>query len=279
MKLFTSSFLLILLTQLCNAQYVYKDLVVTRQTTGQWQLYKDNKVKKISLQSFESDGQPSEGFLCDQQITADFSRITTHTHSPGTPDSWILANYTTSGQPLKIQDTSDTYQSTSEYQYDAAGHVTGITNTSLETDNKLKDVEQHLWQYDAQGHPTGMLKIKNGNDTTLVRFVTDEKGNIAEERARRNNTDLPVVYYYYDSGNRLTDIVRYNIKAQRLLPTHIFEYDNTGDRPSSMLVVPEGSNDYQKWLYEYDDKGLKTKESCFNKKKELLGRIEYSYNK
>ena len=279
MKLFTSSFLLILLTQLCNAQYVYKDLVVTRQTTGQWQLYKDNKVKKISLQSFESDGQPSEGFLCDQQITADFSRITTHTHSPGTPDSWILANYTTSGQPLKIQDTSDTYQSTSEYQYDAAGHVTVITNTSLETDNKLKDVEQHLWQYDAQGHPTGMLKIKNGNDTTLVRFVTDEKGNIAEERARRNNTDLPVVYYYYDSGNRLTDIVRYNIKAQRLLPTYIFEYDNTGDRPSSMLVVPEGSNDYQKWLYEYDDKGLKTKESCFNKKKELLGRIEYSYNK
>jgi hypothetical protein len=46
-----------------------------------------------------------------------------------------------------------------------------------------------------------------------------------------------------------------------------------------MLVVPEGSNDYQKWLYEYDDKGLKTKESCFNKKKELMGRIEYSYNK
>jgi YD repeat-containing protein len=279
MKLFTGSFLLILFTQLCNAQYYYKDLVVTRQTTGQWQLYKDNKVKKVSLQSFEGDGQPSEGFLCDQEVTADFSRITTHTHSSGTTDSWILANYTPSGQPLKIQDTSDTYRSTSEYQYDASGRVIIITNTSLETDNKLKDVEQHLWQYDPQGRPSGMLKIKNGNDTTFVRFVTDEKGNIAEERARRKNTDLPAVYYYYDSDNRLTDIVRYNIKAQRLLPTHIFEYDNTGNRLSSMLVVPEGSNDYQKWLYEYDDKGLKTKESCFNKKKELQGRIEYSYNK
>jgi YD repeat-containing protein len=249
---------------------------VSRQTTGQWQLYKDNKVRSVRLESFENDGQPSDGFVGDQQVTGDFSRITTHTRSSGTTDSWILAYYTPSGLLSKIVDTSDTYQSTSEYQYDPAGHITSITNTSLETDNHLKDLEQHLWQYDAQGKPSGMLKIKNGNDTTIVRFVTDEKGNIGEERARRNNTDLPAIYYYYDSDNRLTDIVRYNDRARRLLPISIFEYQ-TGERPVSMMVVPDSGNDYQKWIYEYNDKGLKIKESCFNKKKELQGRIEYSY--
>jgi YD repeat-containing protein len=278
MKLFTAFILLILFTQVCSAQYYYKDLVLTRQTAGQWKLYKDNKIRSVKLVSFESDGQPSEGFACDQEVTADFSRINTHTRSAGTTDSWILAWYSPAGLPVKIEDTSDTYRSTSEYQYDPQGHITAITNTSIETDNHLKDVEQHFWQYDAQGRPSSLLKIKNGNDTTLVRFVTDEKGNIAEERAQRNKADLPVLYYYYDSANRLTDIVRYNIKARRLLPTTIFEYED-GERPISMLVVPEGSNDYQKWLYEYNDKGLKIRESCFNKKKELQGRIEYSYNR
>lgn len=276
MKLFTAFLFLIVSSQLSYAQYYYKDLVVTKQTAGQWQQYKDNKVRSVNLESFESDGQPSEGFVGDQQVTGDFSRITTHARSSGTSDSWILAYYTPSGLLVKILDTSDTYQSTSEYQYDPAGHITAITNTSIETDNHLKDIEQHLWQYDAQGRPSGMLKIKNGNDTTFVRLVTDEKGNIGEERSRRNGIDLPAVYYYYDTENRLTDIVRYNIKAQRLLPIFIFEYQ-TGERPASMLVVPDGSNDYQKWIYEYNDKGLKIKESCFNKKRELQGRIEYSY--
>jgi YD repeat-containing protein len=280
MKLFTGSLMLLVLVQVCNAQYYYKDLVVTRQTAAQWKLFKDNKVRSIKLASYERDGSPSEGFQCDQELARDLSLITTHTKSNGTPESWIFANYSPAGLPVKITDTSDTYQSVSAYQYDAAGHVLSITNTSLETDNKFTQVEQHLWQYDqgSPDKPISMLKIRNGSDTTFVRFVRDNKGNIAEEHSSHNNSDLPAVYYYYDSANRLTDIVRYNDKAQRLLPDYVFEYDEAGQLPSSMMVVQEGGNDYQKWIYEYSDRGLKTKESCFNKKRELLGRIEYQYN-
>jgi len=93
----------------------------------------------------------------------------------------------------------------------------------------------------------------------------------------RNSTDLPVIYYYYDADNRLTDIVRYNQRAKRLLPDNIFEY-GTGETLTSMLVVPDGSNDYQKWIYEYNEKGLKVKESAFNKRREFVGRIEYQYS-
>ena len=44
-----------------------------------------------------------------------------------------------------------------------------------------------------------------------------------------------------------------------------------------MLVVPEGTDDYQKWIYEYNDAGLKIKETCLNKRKQILGRVEYVY--
>ncbi|MHA4811510.1 hypothetical protein ACX0G9_25665 [Flavitalea flava] len=276
MKCITGFSLLILICQTCAAQYYYKDLVLTRQTTSQWKLYKENKVKMVTLSSLEGDGRPTEGFQAEQEVSGDFSRISTYTRSSGTTESRLIVYYSPTGAPVRTVDTSDTYKSSSEYQYDPNGWLQVITNTSLETDNQLKDVEQHLWQYDQGGKPTSMLKIKNGNDSTLVRFVRDEKGNIAEERATRKKTDLPIIYYYYDDANRLTDIVRYNAKAQRLLPETIFEYSETGNL-LSMLVVPAGSNDYQKWYYEYNDKNLKAKESCFNKKKILLGRIEYSY--
>src|ERR1700748_2058476 len=226
MKIIVGFLLLIVLTGECKAQYYYKDLVATRENTAQWQLYKNNRVRSVKLSSFEADGQPTEGFLGDQDVSADFSRITTHSKSSGTPESWIIVNYSPHGQPLTITDTGDTYRSVSEYQYDAAGRLVSIVNTSTETDNQLKDVEAHIWQYeDGAGDKTSaMLKIKNGHDTTFVRLIRDEKGNIAEERSVRNKSDLPTIYYYYDTDNHLTDIVRYSMKARRLLPDNIFEY-------------------------------------------------------
>jgi YD repeat-containing protein len=275
MMKFTGSMLLIVLTQVCYAQYYYKDLVTTRQNERRWSLYNENGVKSVKLSSFERDGKPAEDFTGDQEVSGE--SLMTHTKASGNTESWIIATYTPQGLTRKITDTSDTYRSTSEYQYDANGRLSSILNTSIETDNHLRDVEQHIWSYDAAGKPSSMLKIKNGNDTTFVRFVLDEKGNVAEERAMRNKTDLPVIYYYYDTDSRLTDIVRYSLKAKRLLPDNIFEYGDDG-RTSSMLVVPDGSNDYLKWIYDYNEKGLKSKESCISRQKELLGKIEYQYN-
>ncbi|HTI94857.1 MAG TPA: hypothetical protein VL727_29915 [Puia sp.] len=274
MMKFTGSMLLIVFTQVCSAQYYYKDLVTTRQNERRWSLYKDNGVKSVKLSSFERDGKPAEGFTGDQEVSGE--SLTTHTKTSGNAESWITATYTPQGLTQKITDTTDTYRSVSDYQYDAEGRLRSILNTSIETDNHLRDVEQHIWSYDAAGKPSSMLKIKNGNDTTFVRFVLDEKGNVAEERAMRNKTDLPVIYYYYDTDGRLTDIVRYSLKAKRLLPDNIFEYGEDG-RTSSMLVVPDGSNDYLKWLYDYNEKGLKSRESCISRQKELLGKIEYQY--
>jgi len=273
-KSFCGILLLISLAQPGTAQYYYKDLIVTAQTASQWKLYKDNKVKAVTLSSFNAKSEPVEGFEGRQDM-GDLTLIKTYTHTAATPESWLFTWYSPTGWPTRTVDSSDTYRSVSEYKYDPQGRLLSITNTSVETDNHLTAVEQHLWQYDAKGKPTTMLKIRNTTDTTFVRFVQDEKGNIAEEHATRYKIDLPTVFYYYDTAGHLTDIVRYNKKAQRLLPDYVFEYE--GDKLSTMLVVYQGTTDYQKWYYLYDDKGLKVNETVYNKQKEILGHIEYNY--
>lgn len=278
MKFLIGSLTLILLTGVANAQYYYKDIVSTLQNNAKWKTLKAAGVQSVRLSSTEGDGRPTEGFDVEQTISPDFSGMTTHSKTNGSTETWTFNTYSPQGLLTGVTDTSDGYQSVSEYQYDPGGRLTSITNTSTETDNHVRAVETHIWQYaSASGDiPSGMLKIENGTDTTYVRFIADEKGNVGEERATRNNEALPSVFYYYDEHNRLTDIVRYNARAQRLLPDNIFEYDDEG-RVSSLLAVQEGASSYQKWIYAYNDKGLRTKESCFSKNRELLGVIQYEY--
>jgi hypothetical protein len=271
--------LLLLPVKITLAQYYYKDIILNSQAIEKWKSYKEAKTRAVVLHSFEGNGQPTEGFECRQTIAGDFSTIITYTKADNLGHaSTLTAIYNTSSGLLKQTiDTSDTYQSTTDYDYDANGKISTITNTSVETDNQVRSVEKHIWNYNQNGVPSGMLKVRDNTDTTYVQFATDGKGNITEEHPMRNGIALPTVYYYYNADNLLTDIVRYNQKAQRLLPDYMFEYDNN-KRLSSMLFVHEGSTDYQRWIYDYNEKGLKTRESCFNKKKELLGRIEYEYN-
>lgn len=267
--------LLLFLANNSMAQYYYKDIVLTRETIEKWKTLKANRVNEVKLVSFESNGAPTEGFECHQSIAGDFSTIDTYTRSNSSTVSNLVAYYDSRGQITKTIDTSDTYQSTTDYEYDAESRIVSILNTSIETDNHVKNTERHIWKYNQQSVPVSMLKIKDEVDTTYVQFIIDEKGNVTEERAVRNGNKMPVVYYYYNEDKMLTDIVRYNAKAQRLLPDFIFEYNN--GRLSSMLFVPGGSSDYQKWIYQYDEKGLKLRDNCFNKRKELLGKVEYQY--
>ncbi len=277
MKLLIKLILFVLLVQTASAQYYYKDIIAAKEAIAKEKLYKQNRVKSVELTSKDAYDQPEDGFVCNQEVTNNFLQITTYSKSKFTPESFQTTLYSENGLLKKTIDTSKSFYSVTDYQFDDAGRVTNILNTSTETDNQLKDVEEHQWQYDKNGRPLQMIKIKNGSDTTYIHFIIDEKGNIAEERAVHNNTPMQSIYYYYSSSNQLTDIVRYNTAAQRLLPDYIFSYNDGGDL-ASMVVVPEGSTDYQRWLYNYNDKGLRVQETCTNKQKQVLGKILYQYN-
>lgn len=257
------------------AQYFYKDLVVTNQAAAQLARYKDQGVHHVKVTSYESDGEPTEDFTGARNINNTYTQITTSLQSPLGGASELTSTFNAAGQLTRSRDTTDGSGSTSEYTYDSKGNLVKMLNLSVSV-GQATEREEHLWTYGPQDKPEKMLRIKNNSDTTYVSFVKDEKGNVVEENSRRNGVTLPSVYYYYDDENRLTDIVSYNDRAKRLLPMNVFEY-NQRNQVSSMLVVQEGTDDYQKWLYEYNEDGLRVRETCLNKRKQLMGKIGYEY--
>jgi hypothetical protein len=213
--------------------------------------------------------------MCEQKLNTSRNQLVTYTKTADAGESYLTTIYNLEGSLLRTIDSTDDIVSTSSYAYDNNNRLTELSIDTRAADNSSTIREKHIWQYDLSGKPAKMLRIKNGTDTTIVNFLLDEKGNVSEEETLRKGISQGKVYYYYDEKNRLTDVVRYNVRAKRLLPDYIFEYE--GDELSTMTLIPEGSDDYQKWYYKYDENGLKQVDFCFNKKNELLGKVEYVY--
>lgn len=259
-----------------DAQYFYKDIELTRQMHQKYQSFKNAGIRSINLRSLEADGSPTEGFSGTQSIDGNYRHMTTTMSTPITPKSILENWFDAEGRLIKTADSTDGSKSVSEYSYDNNGKLTTINNYTSSV-GKIIEKEEHHWKADASGKYTSMIRIRNDKDTSIYNFLNDENGNIIEETGRRGQNALPTVFYYYDDQNRLTDVVRYSKKASRLLPDFVMEYDDVS-RIKSLMIIPEGSDDYQRWIYQYNEKGLRTKEIVFNKRKQQLGSIEYSYS-
>ena len=257
------------------SQFYYKDQVATREIISRFQLYKANKVNAVKLNSFQGEEPVTEGFVCEQKVNPAQNQLVTYTKTADAGESYLTAVYNNQGLLTKAIDSTEETVSTSNYSYDANKRLVQLAIETKAKDNSSQSSEKHLWEYNAQGKPVKMIRIRNGRDTTLVHFTLDDNGNVIEEESFKQGKSEGKVYYYYDDKHRLTDVVRYNVKARRLLPDYIFEYED--EELSSMTLVPEGSDDYQKWYYTYDENGLKQADFCYNKKNVLLGKIEYQY--
>lgn len=259
-----------------GAQYYYNDIIAARQTNAQYQVYKAQHVQEITGASYENDEKQAEGFELKQVITPDYKKITTQAAYPSTGPSYTTHFYNGS-RLVKTEDSTARVITKAAYTYDAAGHLTLLQTTTSDGFMNNRLTETHQWSYKADGTPERMLKLKDGKDTTEISFVYDTQGNIAEEHWKRKGVQVETWYYYYNEQNQLTDIVRFNTRAKRLLPDYLFEYDAAGR--VNQLTQIAGNPNYMVWKYVYDAKGLKVRDLCFNKQKQLVGRIEYHYTK
>lgn len=255
------------------AQYYFKDILSLKQTNRHFQVLKKQKIAKVSIRSVAgTQTEEAEGENW-QKISYQPDRMLTYTKAIATGESFFYSFF---NNGLLTTTTDSTIMSVSEtmYAYNAQNLVVNITTQSRGDGISSKEV--HVWTYDSNGKPAKMLRIRNNTDTTFIHFILDESGNVVEEHAVLKQQPLPVIYYYYDEINRLTDIVRYNVRVKKLLPEYIFEYED--EKVSSATIIPEGSNDYQKWYYSYND-DFKIAEFCYDKKNTLLGKVTYQYEK
>ena len=257
-----------------QGQYYYKDIVVTGQINANYRAFRENKVSRVEL--LPAGQGPAENIVTLQQTVYPSQRlVVTYTKVPDATESWLKSYYDANGLLIKTVDSSAEVVTSSVYEYDAAERPLSISSNAVPANNPA-ETEVHLWKYNSNGQPVQMIKIKNNNDTTLVSFTPDEAGNAGEEKAVRRNGILGIYYYYFDAEHRLTDVARFNQRANRILPDYMFEYGASA-APIQMIIVPEGSADYQTWRYLYNPQGLKEKDICFNKQKQLVASVEYKY--
>ena len=257
-----------------NAQYYYKDILSNKQLIAEMVQLKEQKVRTVSLKSFEDDGSPSEGFFCEKNINRNYSNVETLTKSYVTGASVFTSSFNNKGLLTQTIDSSDISSSTSIYTYTGDGLIKSILSIVRSSDDDFKNeiTEEHIYEYDDKSMPVKMTRIKNSGDSTSFIFSKDENNNISIEK---NTKTGDTYYYYYDGKNRITDVVRLNKFNQKMLPDYIFEYNNAG-LVTQMTTTEEGGSYYYIWKYTYEN-GLRTREKCFSKEKRLMGTIEYEY--
>lgn len=259
---------------LLHAQYYYKDIVSNKQLIAEMALLKENKVKTVSLKSFEGDGSVSEGFFCQKKISKNYAAVETSTHSNITGPSSFKSFFNERGLLLQTIDSSDISVSTAGYTYDTKDRISSIVSIVRSNDDDFKNElkEEHIYEYATTDVPVKMIRVKNTTDTTVFLFSVDENNNINIEKNAKTGDSY---YYYYDNKQRLTDVVMRNRFNKQLLPDYMFEYNSQG-QISQMTTTEEGSSYYYIWRYTYQD-GLRIKEKCYSKEKRLMGAIEYEY--
>lgn len=259
-----------------SAQYYYKDIIGTKESSELIKTYMRNKVTRVLVTSFDSENEKSDDFKVQQEFSASELILKTTTQTTPENATTLLTYVDASGNVTRTVETNDRVTNTSVYTYDAAGNLISILSTS--SDSTISEKELHLWQWN-NGKPVRMLRIKNEKDTAIVEFVLDENGNVAEETEIRRKVKSRPVYYYYNENNHLTDIVRYSDRAGQLLPEYMFEYSPT-HQVIQKITVPANNSDYLIWRYLYNAQGLKTKEAIYSKhdKRNPVGRIEYQYS-
>ena len=255
-----------------HAQYYFKDIVSNTQLMADMKAYKENKVKKITLKSFEDNGSESEGFFCEKKLNRDYTKTELFTRADIAAASLFTSTFDKGGNLLTTYDSSLLSVTEIKYRYNDQQKISSIfslVRSKDDFDNSIS--EEHIYTYE-NNKPVKMARVKNGRDTTDILFSLDDNGNVAIEKDTKNGTKF---YYYYDAKNRLTDIVQENEYSKNLKPDYVFEYNNAG-LITQMTAVEEGSKNYFVWKYSYEN-GMRTKERCFTDERRLMGSIEYEY--
>jgi len=260
------------------AQYYYKDITGTKETSELIKTYIKNKVSRVGLTSYDADNTKSDNLFVQQEFFADQKLLKTITGTgAGNANTSVVFTYADeNGNPLKTIDSTGVVVNTTIYNYDAAGNLSSVTITS--SDTTISESEQHIWQWQ-NNKPFKMLRIKNKKDTVYIDFRLDENGNVIEETETHKQFSSKPYYYYYNDSNQLTDIVRYNERAKQLLPEYMLEY-SASNQVIQKIAVPTNNSDYLIWRYQYNAQGLKLKEAVYSRhdKKNPLGKIEYQYS-
>ena len=268
---------LVFIVFVANSQFYYNDIISTEELNLRMKNYRDNKINSVNATAFSAEGVKNTDFIELQEIKENGRLLKISSFSENVKTT-VLYRFDDNGKLINQTDSAaNGAKSVFDFKYDNAGKLISVLNKVSDPDNGVRVTEDHYWVYNSNGKPEKMWKIVNKKDSTLYLFSLDQRNNVSDEIETRNKIKRDSVLYYYDVQNRLSDIVRYNKKASRLLPDFMFEYDDKDRVIQKISTVSDIRIAYIIWRYQFDERGLKVKEALFNRYKQQTGRIEYRY--
>jgi hypothetical protein len=267
-------------TIVVNSQYYYTDIIGPKELTKQQASYLTNKVKTITATGTDKSGVKATDYSEYHEVKEN-GTVLRVVKIIGLDKTVTTYQFDNAGKLITITDSTAAVQNHTTYEYDNVGNISKVQNKVTDTDGSFTQTEVHSWQYNTNGKPIKMWRTFDGinsKDSMEVQFISDENGNIGEEKTFKRGKEAGFLYYYYDEKKQLTDIVRYNIKLKKLLPDIMFEYDDAGNTVQKITTTSSQSMGYLIWRYIFNERGLKTREALFNNKKQLTGRIDYKYS-
>lgn len=274
-KLFFLGLVLCFFSTKANSQFYYSDILSTKNANDTYLNLKKNKIQKIVAINNTKNTETENTTTISQTFSKDWSVLKTATNLVNAVQ-FASTTYYVNNKIQKKWDEGKNVNSLLRYSYDNSNNIASIIASSIDTTVFDGFFETHLFYYDEKEMPIRMIKIKNQDDTTFITFLKDEQGNVAEEIWKHNNQIIETYYYYYNEKKQLTDIVKFNLKVQKMLPEFLFEYDENG-YINKLTQIPFGSSNYVVWHYLFNDNKLKQAAFCYSKKGELLNQMEYQY--
>lgn len=257
-------------------QFYLNDIIGLKVSQEKCQMMRKSKINKIIGNSIEADGSNTKGFILNQELQIDGKKMTTTIANSSSSLEKITNIYELSKLKRTIVNKSS-IETKTEYGYNENGALNKITSTTIDSLQKKPVTETHIWYYQPNGSPSKMIKFGNEMDTLTVELVSDSSGLIIEEYWFKKGKKIETYYYYY-SNNQLTDVVRFNIKANRLIPDFVFEY-NQQNQLINMIQISFNGSAVIHWTYTYHSNGLRETETARDKAKNIIAKIIYSFEK
>ena len=176
-----------------QAQYYYKDIVTNKLLTADMQAYKQKKIHKIILNSYEDDGSPSDGFLCEKTISRDYRTSELFTRSNISAISLFTSEFNDKLQLVSSTDSSSISATRNHYSYDASGRLTKVESSVKSNDDDFTNeiIEEHIYYYSEAGALQYMMRVKDRRDSTKILFSTDEKN--VDDLLQTSNSRLQAI--------------------------------------------------------------------------------------
>src|SRR5688500_11100472 len=114
-----------------QAQYDYKDIIGAKETADLIKNYRNNKVTRVVLTSYDEENTKNDDFYVEQVYSNQLLKTITRS---GVTDQSILISYTdANGNVIRTIDSSETMTSTSIYNYTPDGQLLSVVSNSTDS--------------------------------------------------------------------------------------------------------------------------------------------------